>query len=195
MNVFQYLLGQQGRWSERRISLSLPLKLEELPGDGWSMSGESSWRPGIGSKDEVTSRVWRSGAYTTVRFFEQLAASRSLWIQVLPYVSELDAGTRVSVLQNRVMNNPGRTVTEERNFAEKSIAGVSHSTVFEQFSTGRAGSGLGKYAGGSQGRFVFIVACVAIGEGRLSEIWSWPEVISLAELQASKICKLMCSTE
>ncbi len=112
MTTFDWLVAQVGmRRSERRWSRSLLLNPSELPGGGWSIRSERSWRAGVsfaGARPHTDegNRARRARCVVAWRAFEDSTAERWLWVEAVPLVSEVDAASYVSTGLDQFVPDP-----------------------------------------------------------------------------------------
>lgn len=190
MNNFEYLLAQIGPKSARRESLSMLLESSQLPGAGWTVLDQRSWRTGFTSKTgEAARRARRARRFSAIRSFELAAQSRWVWVEVMPFATAVDAEAVLPSLPTLIVNNPRAkvTVTGERRLGPDEVAEMAqYPFVYEQATAGEHGPSASRYAAGTVGHVVFIVATSEYGEG-----WSWAEVASVAASLVARIRNVM----
>jgi len=186
MRNFQYLLAQIGPKAARHESLSMLLEPSQLPGAGWTLLDQRSWRTGFTSKpSEAARRARHARRFSAIRSFELAAASRWVWVEVMPFATAADAEAALPSLPTLFVSNPRAkvTVTGERRLEPDEIAEMAdYPFVYEQTTSGEHGPSASRYAAGTVRHVVFIVATSAFGEG-----WSWTEVASVAASQVAGI--------
>jgi hypothetical protein len=187
---YQYLLAQIGPKAARRESLSMLLEPLQLPGNGWTLLDQRSWRTGYTSKpSEAGRRARRARTFSAVRSFELAAESRWVWIEVMPFAVAADAEAVLSSLPTLFVGNPRAkvTVTGERRLDHAEISEIAdYPFVYEQLTSGERGPSASRYAAGTVEHVVFIVATSEYGEG-----WPWAEVASVAASQVASIRNVM----
>lgn len=193
MRNFQYLLAQIGPRAARRDSLAMLLEAAQLPGTGWTVLDERSWRTGFMSKPtEAARRARRARTFSAIRSFELGTESRWVWIEVMPFAAPADAEAVLPSLPALFVSNPRAkvTVTGERRLEPDEIAEMAdYPFVYEQATTGEHGPSAARYAAGTVEHVVFVVATSGYGEG-----WSWAEVASVAASQADRIKNVIAAS-
>lgn len=187
MNNLQVLLAQIGGRAARAHPRAMLVERVELPGTGWEVKGERSWRTGAWgtSPSEAGRRARQHRSFSANRLFEQSGAPRWVSVQVVPCGSVSDAEAAVPDLQSRFMPNPKTRVAVAREgvVAAVEVPEVPHPWVYEQLTTGMPeGPTATRYIGGNVENVVFIVACTGY-----EEAWPWTEVSVIASLQAAKV--------
>ena len=186
MRNFQFLLAQIGPQAARRESLSMLLETSQLPGAGWAVLDQRSWRTGFTSKTgEAARRARRARRFSAIRSFELAAESRWVWVEVMPFATAADAEAVLPRLPTLIVSNPRAkvTVTGERRLGPDEVADMAeYPFVYEQATSGEQGPSASRYAAGTVGHVVFIVATSEYGEG-----WAWAEVASVAEPLVARI--------
>jgi hypothetical protein len=186
MNLFVYLISESLNREKSRSSRELLLEANDLPGNDWKVIGKRTWRTGTkGSKGEASQRARQAGSFTAWRQLEQtVPARRSIWLEVIPYVSADDAISVVPSLRAGMLPNPHAEVKviEEREINDQQINGVTNQLVFEQLASGRKGSSVGRYVIASVENTVFVMGCSCYGD-----YWPWSDVTSIAALQSERI--------
>jgi hypothetical protein len=92
-------------------SLKILPSTADMPGDGWRLLDERTFRTGrMGRATEYGKRARKLGSLTAIRSFEQ-KANRWLWAEVIPLANEEDAAAALN--EARIVRNPGVTVTYE----------------------------------------------------------------------------------
>jgi hypothetical protein len=188
MNGLQYLIAQQGSWSERKKSRAMLLEPTEIPGTDWGITSERSWRSGYivpHWNSDVARRSRRSGGFASWRSFKQGNTPLGFWSQVSPYGLREDAETAVPRLLSMAYKNPRFKGTEiqEMKVDNLDIPGVEGAYVVERVARGSSkGPSDSKYVVANVAHVVFLLAFYAYGNG-----WPWNEVSRVAALQAEKI--------
>lgn len=189
-----YVFAQFGKRSERKRSLSILMNQAELPGQGWRVVDERTWRSGsIGPRSDAAVRSLKAGGVIAWRSFGQKEPPRGVWIQVGPYGTVEDAESAVPELFSRSIKSSrfeGR-VSEEKSIVDISIPGVAHAAFIEQSIEGTSvGPRNSKYVVGSVSQYVFGIGCTGRADG-----WPWAEVLVLASLQADKVANYLRGTD
>ena len=91
---------------ERKRSLSWLPDTHDLPGKGWVITSEGTWRPGIGKKSEASKQSRQSGMMIAASSFSQ--PSTRLWANasVFPTASPSDAQPWLPTLNKRIVPSP-----------------------------------------------------------------------------------------
>jgi hypothetical protein len=189
MNRFQFALAQIGRKEERVRSLGMLLGPTDLPGKGWVLQTERSWRTGAsGHATDEYRRAHRLGLYSAVRTFKQGDTSRSLLMQLMPFESQDDAASSMSQIPNRLSPNPKARVQvmQEQAVEYLDVPGVGHVWAFEQRVLGQMGPSATRYISGNVDNVVLLLQCTALGDG-----WPWADVMEIAGSQAGKIVRVL----
>lgn len=166
-----------GRALERVVTV------HDLPGDGWRVMDERTWRTGVsGPATEWGRRARAAGSVTAWRSFE-LAAQRWCWVQVAPLASESDALAAIEGVGDRKVGNLRRKVTlrHEQDVQIAPFPGAGLVWGHEQHTSGAAGPGVAKMLAAAVGTYL-IVTC-ASG----SPEWEWDTVSGLARRQAAML--------
>ena len=187
---FDWQVAEVGiRRSERRWSKSTLLNPTELPGGGWSIRSERSWRVGVGfagarPHTDEGSRARRAGCVVAWRSFDDSTAPRWLWVEVVPLVSEADAVSYVATGLDQLVpdSRPTHKPVDLRSVEGFDITGLSHPRAWEAATTDQQGRGFARVVTGHVGHVVFICQCSWHENG-----WTWQEASSVVMLQAGKI--------
>jgi hypothetical protein len=181
-----WLIAQIGlRRSAKELSRSMLLDPTELPGSGWTTLSERYWRSGmrVAPTDEGK-RARHAGNVTAWRSCEQSGASRWLWAQVAPMVSEQDAASYVPKVPSQLVADPRakRAPVERRTVKDSQVPGLALASVVEGTSADQRGSGLGWTVIGQVGSVVLVAQCSCYNDA-----WSWSEAKATIALQVEKI--------
>ena len=186
MNNLQVLVAQIGTRSARAQPRTMLLDESDLPGDGWRLCSQRSWRMGAWGipPSDANRRACQAGLFTGSRVFEQASPTRWLSTQVLQFASILDAQSEVPGMQERLMPNPRARVTivDERTIHGHRVAGLANLWVFEQLTVGLERPTYTRYVAGSVEFVVTMLMCTG-DRGQ----WPWDEVMSIATMQSSKV--------
>jgi hypothetical protein len=179
---------RNGRWlyaklgqkvEPTRRSLAMLPAASDLPGDGWTLLDEATWRTGrLGKATEWGIRARALGSVTAIRSFEQKTESRrGLWAEVMPLASEDDAAEALNDLPNRFVRNPRSkvTFTTEHQASGVMVPGTASTWAYERNGTSAAGDSAERIVAGTVGRIQFVVDVSGLGEA-----WPWDEVVSIA---------------
>jgi hypothetical protein len=179
-----FVYAQLGRKPGAERSLSMLPSVSDLPGEGWSLADQQTWRTGrMGRKTDWSARARKLGSVTAIRSFAQMEPSRWLMTQVIPMADEIDAGALLTDLPARFIKSSARvTVTDERSVSEVTVAGCSATWAHEQHTTGTFGEGMNRLLAGTVGPVVFVV-----GASGPVDSWSWTGVISMATAVSQRI--------
>ena len=131
-------------------------------------------------------RARRARTFSAIRSFELAEQSRWVWVEVIPFGLPADAVAALPTLPTLFVRNPRAkvTLTGERQIEVGEIAEMAEFPfVYEQATTGEHGPSAARYAAGTVGHVVFIVATSAYA----ADAWSWLEVASVAAAQATRV--------
>lgn len=81
------------------------LAVGELPGAGWKVLDQRTWRTGVGGGAPWQSRAWAAKSVTAWRSFEQPSTGRGLWIQATPLASSEDCADAIADLPGKSVAN------------------------------------------------------------------------------------------
>ena len=157
----------------------------DLVSEGWKRVDERSWRTGrTGTPSEWGLRARELKSITAWRSFEQKAASKWLWTEVVPLSSADDAGLALRDVPIGFLKNLRAevTLTDEHTVDGVTVPGSQATWAYEQETSGPRGLGMARYLGGTVGPILFLVA----GSG-LAEAWTWDDLVSVAETLVLKI--------
>jgi hypothetical protein len=178
-------LGQIGTAAcKTRRSVALLPTTSELPGDGWTVLAQRTWRTGrLGPRFEAGNRAAAAGSVTAWRSFENAARTRWLWVQIIPMASEVDAQIALEKSSESGMRNRRAEVTlvEELEVPSPSIPGIGARWALEHHVSSPNGERVNLLMGGSVGRVVFRLQA----SGWID--WSWDEVGAVAEVVVARI--------
>ena len=186
------MFAKLGRKAGASRSLGYLPNVADLPGEGWRLLDESTWRTGwmLDKSSERAVRARKIKSVSAARSFEQYVSSvgvlGGLSVQVAPYATEEDALDVLSRPKN-VTSNPRSKVrkTDERSVDWIRVEGSPSIWAYEMETLGPKGEGVARHLMGTAGRIVF--GLTAAGS---SEMWSWEEVVSLAESIVLRISHL-----
>ncbi len=149
-----------------RQVLARVVTVDDLPGGGWSVIDERTWR-------SVT--AWRS--------FEAVAARQWCWVQVMPLVSEPDALSALEGIGDRLLRNLRAEVTllREHDVAIEAFPGAGRVWAHEQHTIGPDGEGVARTLAAACGAYLIVVAASGSPE------WPWDSVVSVARRQAGLV--------
>lgn len=157
----------------------------ELPGNGWNLKTERSWRVGKDDqRDAASLRARKSGAFAVIRTFEQVGTSRGVVLKAIPMVSPEDAQLVPPESNMTFMTAPrSHTVIE----AERSIdldldLGLSNMKATELTVTESPKVATYKFVVGTVDRVRAAMCCSGFDEG-----WTWPEIQVVTTAQVRKI--------
>jgi hypothetical protein len=177
---FKFVYARLGLKPGKKQSLSLLPDVGDLPGDGWKVLDEQTWRTGhIGKATDWAERARNLHSVTALRSFEQEEASRWLLAQVVPLANEPDAKSALSEVPYRFLRNRkfAGSITHEHRVDGLSVPGSAESWAYEQETTSDIGDGITMYLAGVAGSVCFMLVASA-STGR----WSWDDLTQLAEL-------------
>lgn len=176
-------MAQLGPKPGARRALARVVTVNDLPGDGWRMQDERTWRTGASRPaTEWGQRARAAGSVTAWRSFA-LVARRWCWVQVVPLASELDAVEALDGVEDRLLNNlRGKvTVSREHDVQIEPFPGADRVWAHEQHTDGPTGAGVARMLAATTGPYVVVVA----GSG--SPEWDWYEVSELGRRQAARL--------
>ena len=190
MTRFDWLVAQGGiRRSQRSWSKSMLVNPTELPGGGWSIRSERSWRAGVsfaGARPytDEGSRARQAGCVVAWRSFEDSSAPRWLWVEVVPLVSEADAVSYAATGLEQLVPDPRPTgePVDLQPIEGLDVSGLSHPRAWGAVTTDQQGRGTGRLVTGHVGHVVLICQCSWYEDG-----WTLQEASSVVTLQAGKI--------
>jgi hypothetical protein len=182
-NQVRFLLAQVGPKRGSRIALERLLPAGELPGAGWTVIDQRTWRTGVGGRSSWQASARAVGSITAWRSFEQADAHRYLWIQVTPLAGPSDAGQALADLVERSLANPRFVgAVGERRTVRLSLQAGAGMGVEQDVITG-SGASTTLTLPLVTGATVAIVCASGSGSGG----WQWPEVVALAEAQSARL--------
>lgn len=164
----------------RRV-LERVVTVHDLPGDGWRVMDERTWRTGVsGQATEWGRRARAVGSVTAWRSFE-LAARQWCWVQVAPLASESDALAAIEGVGDRLLGNlRGKAaVVRERDVQVDPFPGASRVWAHEQHTSGPTGPGVSKMLAAAAGTHLIVVCASGSPE------WEWEAVSGLGRRQAT----------
>jgi hypothetical protein len=162
------------------------LERDELPGDHWKMYRNVTFRAGtrIGGSEE-SRRARRAGCVKAWRYFADVPSKRSVWIEIIPYATSLDASSALPRVKSRVFPTPGSKLRATQEWVQipNEVVGMLEGLAYEQYFSSPQG------AGGSQ-----LIAervenlLVVVGYTQFGDMESWHEKAAvIASLQIEKI--------
>jgi len=185
MTRWQYFLAQFGSPKKRKNACALLLDLEALPEGDWKYVQELAWRVGrVGKKSEWGQRSRKTGAFTAAHTFQWVEGSKSLRIQVIPYVSRNDAQLAVPwLLQDMDFRSNSKFSLVHREDAEGvKIPDVENVHSIEIQGTTEKGPVSSRTVIGNVEEVVVLISGSGSGSG-----WSPEEISSVASRQANRI--------
>jgi hypothetical protein len=180
----RWVLAQLGRKPGGSQALSQILDPADLPGRGWTVMDQRTWRTGSDPTTDWQRRAKAAACITAWRSFEQTGAKRGLWIQATPVVDSADAASALSQLPERMLRNlrANVRVVEEREVPPPAPLTSEIAWAWEQRAEGKIGESISLTLILASGRNVITVA----GSG-LDKSWTWGEMRDLAQCQASRL--------
>ncbi|MEY9860074.1 hypothetical protein ABH935_005710 [Catenulispora sp. GAS73] len=163
-----------------RQMLARVVTVDDLPGGGWAVVDERTWRTGVtGPATEWGKRARAARSITAWRSFE-LANRQWCWVQVMPLASESDALQAIEVVGDRGLRNQRSQVTvlQERVVEIDPFPGAGRVWAHEQHTSGPVGNGVARMLAAAVGSHVIVVS----GSG--SPEWTWDMLLALARRQA-----------
>lgn len=181
----QFAAAQIGRKPDKARVLAMLVEPHDLPGERWAVLDQRTWRTGqTPNPSEAAMRARNAGSITAWRSFEQKGASRWLWAQVTPTVSDEDARAFIVDLPSRFLKNLHAkvVVTSEHDVEDVEIPGADDVWCYEQATTGKLGDSIAMYAAGRVGTLVFALSASSPAGG-----WDWQAVTPVAAKQADRL--------
>jgi hypothetical protein len=166
----------------RSGSFGVLLDVTDLPGDGWRLQDERTWRTGVSEPGvERSVRAQEAGCITAWRSFDRKHSGRSFWTEVIPFVSSFDAQVASEELPDGLLSDLRRSsrTTSDRTVEGMEIPGVEEPWAYEVAAERRRGTAVTRLVGGRVDRNVVALA----GAGRV-DAWPWPDLVGLATVQA-----------
>lgn len=168
-----------------RQALGRVVTADDLPGDGWSVLDERTWRTGFsGPATEWGRRARAARSVTAWRSFQGASAKQSCWVQVMPLASEADALDSLDGVWDRMLRNLRATVrvVQEQDMEMGALPWAGKVRAREQRTAGRVngpdGEGVARMLAAACGTRVIIVASSGTPE------WTWEQVTAVAARQA-----------
>jgi hypothetical protein len=184
VNRLRFAVAQLGRKAGARDRLACLLRLEDLPGAGWRVLDERTWRTGVaGPATPWGGRARAAGSVTAWRSFQDATGRRWVWVQVMPLVSAQDALEALGGIGDRLLGNARATVklVREHDVEVAPFAGASAVWAHEQHTAGPDGEGVSLLLAG----VVAVSVVVVCASG--SPAWDWGAVSELAARQADHL--------
>lgn len=181
-HLLQILIGQIGAKKQRRLSHSLLLTKDELPGDDWIASRRLSWRIGAFSDEPVRRRAWKEGLFTAVQGYRQMGTKEHVRVQVFLLANENDAQILIREVRSREIVKPNVFILNDRQVAGPELFGVLEAQYFESDVETKVGMG-------KNWRFYGAVNSVAIlvNASGFNGFWTWEKVYPLITHLEEKI--------
>lgn len=179
----RFALGQLGPRRGSRAALQRLLSVGDLPGAGWKVIDQRTWRTGVGGRSAWQASARAVGSITAWRSFEQANASRYLWVQVTPLASPSDAAEALAALEDKSMANlrfrgaPGERRTVSLSLRSGQATGVEQDTSLP------SGPSTTLMLPVIDGATLVLVCASATG----ADPWHWPDVVALAEAQSARL--------
>jgi hypothetical protein len=179
----KFVTAQLGPKPNGSASKALLLDREDLPGEGWRVLDERTWRAGtIGPSTPWGDRSRAAKNVVAWRSFEQKTVSRWLWLEVAPFVSHDDALSAVKGLSSRDFLANLRAevvVTREQTVNDLEIPGIDAVSLIEQETSGPRGLSTAQTFLGVVNEDVIVIAFSS-----LDEPWSREQITAVALSQA-----------
>jgi len=177
-------LAMLGRKPGGSDVLACLLEQEQLPGSGWTVLDQRTWRTGVGASAAWQHRAKAIGSITSWRSFEQVGTSRWLWVQVVPLATESDAIEAVASAPTRMLRNLSARVrvVEEHQVVLPAPFAAPAGWAVEQRTEGKIGQGSSFMVVVASGRYSLVLAASSLGEP-----WTWDDLCGLARQQVSRL--------
>ena len=164
-----------------RQVLARVVTVDDLPGGGWSVIDERTWRTAV----SVPATSWGKRARAAVsvsawRSFQAVAARQWCWVQVIPLVSDRDALSTLKGIGDRLLDNLRAEVRllREHDVDIEAFPGAGRVWAHEQHTVGPDGEGVARMLAAACGAYVIVVCASGSPE------WAWDSVVSVARRQA-----------
>ena len=163
-------------------ALARVITVGDLPGGGWSVLDERTWRTGMsGPATPWGRRAREARSVTAWRSFGCASAKRSCWVQVVPLASEADALSALDGAGDRGLRNLRARVrlVREHDVDIEAFPGAAKVWAHEQHTTGPDGNGVSMMLAAACGTYMIVVSVAGVPE------WTWDELVSVAARQAA----------
>lgn len=143
-----------------RRALERVVTVHDLPGSGWRVQDERTWRTGVsGPATEWSRRARAAGSVTAWRSFE-LGARQWCWVQVVPLASEPDALSAIEGVGDRALGNlRGKvTVVREQDVRIEPFPQAGRVWAREWHTVGSTGSGVARILTAAAGTHLIVVS-------------------------------------
>jgi hypothetical protein len=181
----RFAIARLGTKAGKARSLNMLVGPSELPGEGWKVLDERTWRTGaLGSASEWAKRARAAGSITAWRSFENSSDRRWLWLEVVPLASNSDSEAAVRDVPSRGMANAAApSMQAQRDVANLAVPGVDNVWGVEQDVVTRQGEpGQAKMLAGTHKATLLVVTASG-----LVAAWSWDDVSAIAALVSARI--------
>jgi hypothetical protein len=175
-----FVAAQLAPKSGARQVLARVVTADDLPGGGWSVADERTWRTGVSRPaTEWGKRARAAGSVTAWRSFKAVAARRWCWVQVVPLVSESDALSALEGIGDRLLRNlrAAVTVLREHDVDIEAFPGAGRVWAHEYHTVGPDGEGVARMLAAACGSYVIVVSASGSPE------WAWDSVVTVARRQ------------
>ena len=181
---FRWALAQVGRKTGGAEALAQMLEPQDLPGQGWTIIDQRTWRTGSDATTDWQRRAKAAGCVTAWRSFEQTGGARWLWIQTTPVVDAADAVSALTDLPDRMLRNLGAKVrvVDEREVLPPAPLTLDTAWALEQRVEGNIGESINLMLIWAAARNVIALAASSLGLP-----WTWDQVSELAQRQATRL--------
>ena len=177
----RFALSQLGSKPGGKDALSSLLGAESLPGGGWSVPDERTWRTGRQKPaDPWAQRAAAAGSITAWRSFR--SGRRTLWLQLVPTASPDDAVAALDAVPTALLANLRSRVRldSERDVEPPAVAGADAVRAHEQHTSGHPDAGTTLLLCWTAGARLFALCAAGRPE------WTWAEVAAVAEAQNAR---------
>jgi len=181
----RWALSSLGAKPNGRESLDLLIDAEDLPGDGWRVTDERTWKTGHVEPSAAWSAAARDhGSVTAWRSFEQPSTGRWIWAEVVPLASSSDAQEALTALPTLLLKNTRAdvTVVAEKALPLPEIPSATVGWAHAQETDSRRGPGDAFYLAAS----VDGVIAVTCASG-LRDVWTFADVVAAVTRQCRRI--------
>lgn len=181
----RWALAGLGAKPNAKESLSKLIGAEDLPGDGWRVTDERTWKTGHVEPTAQWSAAARDqGSITAWRSFEQPATGRWIWAEVVPLASSSDAQEAFTTLPTLLLKNTRAevTVVAENALPLPEISSATVGWAHTQETDGRRGPGDAFYLAASVDGVIAITAASG-----LRGAWTFADVIAVMTEQCRRL--------
>lgn len=183
LNRLRFAWTQLGPKPGARAALDRLLGCDDLPGAGWTVIDQRTWRTGVGGQAPWQSRARAAKCVTAWRSFKQSDTGRHLWVQATALAHAEDCPDALAGLLDKAVTN-SRFTGEVLGQLEVAVPEVGmHASGMEQKIRTPTGPATNLMVTSDAGANIMIMAA----SGPDSNMWVWPELLTLAATQAGRL--------